>query len=202
LTPTDQHIQHHREPHHAATPRRRDDSSPHPWVCPHRGHPAMTSANVHPPPSQSTGAARSSSSLSRSCAERRRRQGPPAATRSGYARALTPTPHSARPEPSEEAENRSKHPLTGPAPSGMTHRDFRRRSAGSGQSVSGSGRARPAATERPGRTPDAAENARRNSSSNPLTQDRVSRWHLALKTHSLQGMRRISACADTHRPIP
>ena len=26
------------------------------------------------------------------CAERRRRQGPPAATRSGYARALTPTP--------------------------------------------------------------------------------------------------------------
>ena len=55
------------------------------------------------------------------CAERDRRQGPPAAPRSGYARALTPTPHRrASKDVAAKQEGPANALLTGPAPTGMT----------------------------------------------------------------------------------
>src|ERR1700694_714983 len=57
-------------------------------------------------------------------AKRRRRQGPTAATRSGSARALTPTPTSTRParprKAAEQTPTTQPLVLTGPSPSGMT----------------------------------------------------------------------------------
>ena len=47
-------------------------------------------------------------------AERRRRQGPPAATRSGYARALTPTPHFGTSRTQRRSRKRSQAPLDRP----------------------------------------------------------------------------------------
>jgi hypothetical protein len=49
--------------------------------------------DAHDPPDRTPERPRGSSPSSTACADRRRRQGPPAAARSGYARALTPTPH-------------------------------------------------------------------------------------------------------------
>src|SRR4051794_25462465 len=58
---------------------------------------------------------------STSCAERGRRQGPPAAPRSGSARALTPTPYLGALTSQVGAKKTGRSPLlTDPAPSGMT----------------------------------------------------------------------------------
>jgi len=55
------------------------------------------------------------------CVERRQRQDPPAATRSGYARALTPDASLRRaPTTPEEAKTMSSRRLDRPTPLGMT----------------------------------------------------------------------------------
>ena len=99
-------------------PRRRDDRAAPP-ACPPDRDTGPDERNA-PPPDDTTGANPSPSPLPIACAERRRRQGPTAAPRSGSARALTPTPTSARPATSGESRKQISSPLTGPAPSGMT----------------------------------------------------------------------------------
>lgn len=54
--------------------------------------------------------------LHTACAEQRRRQGPPAATRSGYARALTPTLTSTRPQDDGETQKKPVRSIDRPRP--------------------------------------------------------------------------------------
>src|SRR6478672_2977282 len=90
--------------------------------CDRREPPALMRAT---PPTrrhdQRSPAPETLSPLPTRCAERRRRQGPPAAPRSGYARALTPPPDFGAPGTYGERQKKDQpYPLTGPVPSGMT----------------------------------------------------------------------------------
>jgi len=68
-----------------------------PIAVPRTGKPALKTPTTTLLPKLKAGQAFSFSPPWTACAERRRRQGPAAATRSGSARALTPTPTSTRP---------------------------------------------------------------------------------------------------------
>jgi hypothetical protein len=89
--------------------QRRNDRQPQPA---HRrepgaeeGHAPAPAPKGHPPPT---------SPLTAACAQRRRHPGPPAAPRSGFARAWTPTPTSARPPAAGEAPHEKERGLDRP----------------------------------------------------------------------------------------
>ena len=108
---------------------RRNDRQPL-FACPAPGKPALKTTTIHHPNKPESQHKPFSISLPRTaCAERRRRQGPAAATRSGSAQALTPTPTSTRPAGTRNLAKQAKTTqplaLTGPTPSGMTCGDAR-----------------------------------------------------------------------------
>ena len=78
------------------------------------GTPVSDESNAPHPSTRSEAPHQNLFSAAPCCAERRRRQGPPAATRSGYARALTPTPQFGVPDTYGESQRKTSRPLDRP----------------------------------------------------------------------------------------
>jgi hypothetical protein len=99
-------------------PRRRDDRAAN--RLPRRTPPVLmraTSTTFPPPEEHLTNLVPDNRT---GCADHRRRQGPPAAPRSGSARAWTPPPYRHAHHQVGDKETGQPRHLTGPAPSGMT----------------------------------------------------------------------------------